>query len=140
MSIEYSVWKKMEAEERLGITKFLVEATGTEQLDLWCKFSNESPERYKGTKGVSWKQLNPGCVLTIGYLDKRPVVLTIYWDEIEGELVGFYSCNSQVVDWKMIEDWLSKHFKQTWDKGRPAKCDAINFHHCLRAIEEDSFD
>ena len=48
----------------------------------------------------------------------------------------YYGC-SQVVDHKMIDDWLRHFTLKTirWDNGtRWAHCDACNFNACLDAI------
>ena len=110
---------------------FLVEATDAERFFLW-KENDES-------KRVSWEDIMRGYSIQIGTLDKRPVMVTIFYAMLNGKKIMFYEGTSQVVDHKMIELWI-QHFSLNnirWDNGtRWAHCNAMNFHHCLEAIKE----
>jgi len=113
---------------RFKETFFLVEATGCEQHFLWSEWH----------KRVKWEEQGMGCTGQIGTLDRRPVMLTFFWARINGKLVGFWDSTSQVVDHKMIEKWLAENCTPPkCDNGtRSAQCDAMNFHHCIHAIQE----
>lgn len=130
------------AESVLAKTFFIVEATSFEYLSLWADHSDESMSRSPMlTKShapiVEWIQMNPGWIVQIGELDKRPVSMSVNWAKIDGHLVMFWYLCSQVADYVMAEKWLKKHFHGTYDNGlRRAETDAYNFGHCLSAIRE----
>src|SRR5690348_17770034 len=85
---------------------------------------------------LSWEQLSPGYLTTIGKLGKRPVCVLVFFARIAGKVVAFYHATSEVVDHKMVEKWLWKKFSPPrWDNNtRRAHCDAQNFHHCRDAL------
>lgn len=123
-------------ETRLKYTVFIVEATSFEQFSLWKENADESPNRDSNTKGVSWEQVNPGELITIGKVGKMPVCLQTSFIKIDGQMVMFWELSSQVADYRMAEKWLKKNFKRKYDGGRPAECGAWNFGHCLGAIRD----
>jgi hypothetical protein len=122
------------AESRLAETIFIVEATSFEQHCLWAETSSTSDCRRFAPR--KWEQMH-GWLVTVGRLDKRPICVSMTWNRIDGQLVMFWHPTSQVVDMVQIEKWFDKHFNGKWDKGtRNARTDAMNFHHCLHAIDE----
>jgi hypothetical protein len=113
---------------------FLVEATFNEQHHFWVDYHHE-PKR---GKSVPWEQISRGHMVQIGEIDGRPVNVSIFYSMINGKKVMFYEGCSQVVDYKMIDDWLQHFTLNTirWDNGnRWAHCDSSNFHHCLDAVD-----
>lgn len=113
---------------------FLIEANDNESHLLWEKY------HYKTDKDVPhvklWEQEFSGYMIKIGELDNRPINVTLSYAKLNGKRILFYNGCSQLVDHKMIEDWL-QHFTKDirWDNNhRWAHCDAMNFHHCLDAI------
>ena len=130
------------AESVLAKTFFIVEATSFEQQQLWSDHSDESMSRSpllaaNGSPTVEWVQMNPGWIVQLGKLGKRPVNMSVNWARIDGRLVMFWYLCSQVADYAMAEKWLEKHFHGTYDNGhRRAETDASNFGHCLSAIRE----
>lgn len=118
------------AEQRLARTFYVVEANSFERLTLWQQHASNM--RPPGYIQLHWDQVSDGRMPTIGRLDKRPLCLDISWARIEGYLVAFYDECSQLRDSVRTEKWLEKHFK-TW---RNFHCDAMNFGHCLSAIED----
>lgn len=115
-------------DERFKDTFFLVEATSFERLCLW----NE-----RGEQEV-WEDQSIGYMVQVGTLDRRPVTIQIFWFRIDGRLVGFWDSPSQVVDHKMVEEWLDENCTPAkWDnRTRHARCDAMNFHLCIHAIRQ----
>lgn len=113
---------------RFKETFFLVEASSFERQCLWKR-------RHDLT---SWEDQNSGYMGQIGILARRPVVISVFWARINGRLVGFWESTSQVVDHEMIEKWFEKNCAPPkWDNGtRRARCDAMNFHFCMHAIQE----
>ncbi len=133
-----------EISDRLSKTVAVVEATSTEQFYLWKEWSNESAWQEAGRtpfSKVSWEQMNPGFCQTIGRLGDMPVVISLAWNRIEGQLVLFWELTSQVQDYRMAEPWLKKMFGEkgwpTYDSGnRRAISDAMNFHNTMIAVSE----
>lgn len=106
---------------------FMVEADSFAQLKLWQE--NEASKR------VTWKEVTAGNLVRVGLLDGRPVNIDIGWAFLNGKRVMFWTAVSQVVDHVMIDAWFERFGGHIlWDGTRPAHCDAMNFHHCLRAI------
>lgn len=74
--------------------------------------------------GHTWNDRDHNCyILTLGQIGDRPIVLTCRWVTIDSLLILFYTCNSQVADWAMIEKWLKENCKKT-----AVHTDAQNFH------------
>lgn len=123
------------AENRLKNTVFVVEATDFEVLSLWRNHAKESPEN-NDYERVTWQQMNPGWIVQVGKLDKRPCCISTQWVKIDGQLVMFYEQCSQVCDSVQTQKWLKKHFKAKWDGTRPATTNAMNFGHCLQGVKQ----
>lgn len=115
----------MDKDPRFAETVFCVEATDYEKLLLWEKYHNHR----------SWVQDSRGLHLTVGSLDNRPVAINCFWNIIDGRRILFWSACSQVVDHLQIEKWFDENCTPIWDGNRQARCDAMNFHHCMRAID-----
>lgn len=131
------------AENRLKHTVYLVEADSFAQHALWCQHSSESLwPPYDTRKGEPiydtqrWEQEGRGWLVTVGELAKMPVCISVNWYRIDGRWVCFWYACSQVTDSRKAEKWLEEHFQGVTQDGRPARCDANNFHHCLQAIKE----
>lgn len=123
------------AENRLKKTLFVVEATSAEQFMLWKDWSvaSDSPRYGK----MKWEPINPGWMVTVGKIGKRPCCISISWQRIDGHMVMFWYPCSQVSDSLKSEAWIEANFSGKWDHGhRRAYCDAGNFHLCVNAIRE----
>ena len=121
------------AERRLEVTNFLVEATHNEWHMLWSRWCAESRECCKPLV-KNWEQLG-GWLVTIGHLMNRPIVISLQWNRLDGFLVCNWTPTSQLVDHQMIDEWFEKHFTNKTKDGRPAICNAMNFHHCIQEME-----
>ena len=127
----------LEFRQRLKDTKFVVEANGFETLALWEKHSSQSDFKsptYNIPK-FHIEQVNPGWALTIGELAYKPVVMSVSWWKIDGVLIMFYDMVSRMVDYQMKDDWLSKNCDPKDLDGRPANCNAMNFHNVIHYIQ-----
>jgi hypothetical protein len=122
---------------KLADTVFIVEANSYEHLALWRESALQA-DRPDIAAPVDWRQDNEGRFVELGKLDGMPVTLSLRWDIIDGCRVLFIDCPSVVQDWRMVDAWLEQNCNPPkWDGGsRPARCDAMNFHHCLDAIRE----
>lgn len=101
----------------------VVEATSFEYHQLWKDWEDKS----------TWKSNNSGYGQVIGYLDSRPVFLSLRTAIIVGQKVLFIEPTSEVVDWKLIDTWLLVNLPETAmiDK-RINRTDAMNFTNVFR--------
>lgn len=103
--------------------KAIVEADYYTLHSLWNAYHNAP---LYGRRIDSWKEESAGHGITIGKMDRRPVCIVLWWAILNGHRVMFWEATSQVVDYKMVQDWF-RHFK-TRDM---VSCDANNFHRVL---------
>lgn len=75
------------------------EATSEEQHSVWTRLVHNRAQP------VSWEQKG-GRGITIGYLDSRPVHVTLSHVDIAGHKVIFYEATSTVVDHDMVRDFI----------------------------------
>jgi hypothetical protein len=123
-----SVSKKLvELDGRFADCKFLVEANSFEKLCLWREFH----------AAVPWEQDCLGFSIQVGETDGRPVMVCFTFVKVNGTRVCFYDCPSEVVDYKMVDDFLRAGFNVKYDKTRWSRCDAMNFGNCLAVIAKD---
>lgn len=104
-----------------------VEANSFERLSLW--------EDYHDRRRVSWQQDAAGLLETIGFLDDRPICLSLVTAVVDGRKILFYDATSQVVDHVAIDRWLAEVLPDTARRpnGTVIKENAMNFHNALRA-------
>ena len=100
-------------EKEIRETVCLVEADDDKIHHLWADWALRAKaqcERVRNDRPrVDWQQ-GQGICRQIGTLDKRPVVITVFWNKISGQQVGFWTMDSQVTDHKMAEEWLKETF------------------------------
>ena len=119
---------------------FLVEATSEEKYLLWEKYgpSLRAKASIEGPS-VFWKDESAGYMIHVGNIADRPIMVHISYATLNGKKVMFYEGVSELVDHKMIHDWVhyhSHHIRR--DNGhRWAQCNTANFNHCLRRLKED---
>lgn len=103
-----------------GITG-VVEANSFENLCLWEKHQDKK----------TWLSSGTGFGATVGHLDGRPVCVSFFKATINGHKILFIDPTSEVVDHKMIQEWLVKNLPRTAFRGESDlinKTDAMNFH------------
>jgi hypothetical protein len=108
---------------RWAETFYVVEATDLEMgwLHSWWHADGR----------VDWKELlNGTSVIKVGEDHGRSVAITVTWARIEGRLVAFWGCSSQVADYDMIEAWLTKTLR-----AGVHRCTADDFTLCIKAID-----
>ena len=117
--------------ERIDNTEYLVEADDDHFMYLWRRYSTESDFTSTQHKmpQFKWEQVNPGVGLHVGTIDDRPIMVAISWNLIDGALIGFYYGMSQLVDHKMIEEFLAERFKEV------PRCNTTNFHRIIHHIQ-----
>jgi hypothetical protein len=117
---------------------WLVQATDEEQFNLWEKYAHDSDHRVHKDICIKWEQRNPGHSVTLGHLDGRPICVSVAYNYLNGKLVMFYDGTSQLVDWKMIDEWIEYHaekclgWEKTWETW--PHVNAANFATCFRVI------
>lgn len=143
-----------EQDPRLKDVFFLVEATSFEVITLW---RNHSKEWLKGeslqmqcadialrSRRLEWEQDMRGLFVQVGVDMVRgptkdveaPTCITFEFYRIAGRLVAFWHPTSAFVSHNRIAQWFDTYCTPPdWDGGRPAHTNAMNFHHCLDAIE-----
>lgn len=124
----------MSREEKLERAFFFVNADDFAKFELWRANKYEKEEKYK----VDWVEDNCGFGETIGTLYRKngkkyepmPVTVTCMFAILNGVYVCFYTSDSMVTDWKMVEDFISQYAGQYDSASRRAMTNATNFHHC----------
>ncbi|MDD5151759.1 MAG: hypothetical protein PHC28_14990 [Flavobacterium sp.] len=104
-------------DELFKISKLCVEASRFERLSLWKEYH----------KSHKWEESREGKLLTLGEINSRPICVSISIDIIDGLPVIFFEPTSELVDYKLIDDFFNR------EKYR-YKTDAMNFHNILHTI------
>lgn len=113
--------------ERLAGTVFIVEANSFEKLCLWKEWKDRLP----------WREDLSGNLVTIGHVQGRPIVVSLFWANLNGQKVMFTELTSQLADYKLLDAWLDANCAPRYDSGlRSARCNAMNFHLCAHAVLE----
>ncbi len=112
-------------EKRWPKTEYVVEATHEEEFHVWHRVHPD----------VSWEQLH-GWTTAIGEveirkrgkrkLERMPVCVCVMWVLIGGHLIAFYDACSQVVDHRMVRDYV--------DSLCAKHTNAANFHNCAHDL------
>lgn len=125
---------------RFAETMFVVEADDFARHMLWVCHSRESIKAGYAPRDSSphdWVQHGDGRFVQVGSFGGMPVNISVFWSTIDGQLVLFYDMCSMVTHSDMVRRWFEKHCNPKYDGGsREARCNAMNFAHCLQAIEE----
>lgn len=107
----------------------VVEATNTEKTHLWMV----NKHSLYGQKPREWKELLSGYGTIVGYLAEMPVFISLLKDTIDGKNILFWFATSQVVDYRMIEQWMEENIPERARKdGRINQVDAGNFNNVFR--------
>jgi hypothetical protein len=106
----------------------VVDANSYESMCLYMENDREQKR--------PWKQNSSGLLETVGIVDGRPVCLSLLTNEVDGHKLLFIEATSQIVDWKMIEEWLQRSMPVTCFDGndprrRLNRTNAMNFHNVL---------
>lgn len=112
---------------RFKLTEYVVEATSFERNYLKQNYADKN----------DWKNDDFGIITTLAMIgeknqEKRPINIQCQWARINGLYVLFWYACSQLVDYKLIEDWFKKNcYPYEENTTRVARCDADNFHSCI---------
>jgi hypothetical protein len=111
----------------------VVEANTFEQHALW-----EQNERYGHRK---WVQNLSGRGVTVGHVGDMPVFISLITAEVSGCKLLFVNATSQVVDHRMVDEWLTAALpKSAFRDGgeRINRVDAANFCNVFAAPAEQN--
>lgn len=126
-----------EADPRFRCTQYFVEADGFTRATLWNRHAKESKAillREDNFPRYEWEDNLTGISLQLGECGGRPVCVLFFWALINGAVVCFYDATSEVVDWKLIEEFLDRF--PAWGEGKHT--DACNFGVVLNFAEDQS--
>ena len=120
-------------EEKLKRAFFFVNADSFSKHELWRK-NQYGEEEYK----LDWVQDSSGFSIQVGNLYRKsegeykpmPVMVTCMFAIINGVYVCFYTSDSMVTDWDMVDKFIKKYAGK-YDSGRTAMTNSDNFHHCI---------
>lgn len=86
----------MTVEDKLKASVLIVDANPYEAGCLWDALHMR----------CRWASNSAGIGITIGYLDSRPIVVSLTWATINDRMVTFVDACSEVVDWNRIHRWI----------------------------------
>lgn len=117
----------MSEDPRLANVVAFVEATTFEENCIWANFT----EKYNRVQKSEWVQ-GTGLFKNVGYIQKRPINITLSFSTIKGKVVCFYDAVSPLADHEMIGKWIRQQSAQK----NVVYTDAQNFHIALQRVEE----
>lgn len=122
--------KENDANRRAAV--YLIEADDFAQLRLWIEHAEGGDgQGWKSPfKRVPWEQITLGYSHAIGEFGGMPVCVCVSFARVKGHVVAFYEPTSQVVDHRMVEEWLKTEFPAS-----RGKTNAQNFHNCLGELD-----
>lgn len=115
--------KKMKKAEDSEMLRFLegvegvVEATRNEEMHIYSRVVEMFGKD-------AWEGSNSGFNETVGYLDNRPICISLHTKKIKGTKILFWHATSQLVDHAMINEWLKLNTPDN-------RTDATNWHNVL---------
>lgn len=134
----------MKAEITTTNAQAVVRATSTEMFQLWCLYADKSGWQYpiirmengelvrRDQRGVvAWKEQSRGEWRQIGDIAGRPICVAVAYAEINGVRVAFVEGISQLVDYKMIDEWVEREMPQT----ATHRANAMNWRNALHGIK-----
>lgn len=85
------------SDPRFSQTEYVVDASHEECFNVWYRWSY--------IHGLEMEQDMRGHVVTIGHVDERPICVTVFWYVVAGYRVAFVEGSSELVDYKMVDNW-----------------------------------
>lgn len=117
--------------------EFLKGVQGVCEVDSYSRHMLWEENHWKAEamdrKKRTWVSDMSGLGETVGFLDNRPVHISLFKSVIDGKTILFSEATSTVVDYDMIRDWYEKNLPATarLKGGRPNVQDADNFTRLL---------
>lgn len=108
---------------------FVVEASSNEDLYLYERFAEG-----KHVCNLTFETVGKGVHLPRGKRGKkRPVVFSLRVGMVYDKPVLFWHATSELVDYKMIDEWLLKNLPHLTKREHT---DATNFHTCIHHVKQ----
>lgn len=101
-----------------------VECNSASMQLLWEKYSNV----------YNWETKLPSFVKVIGYLNRRPITLSITFATIQGKLIAFWEPTSELIDHAMIEKWFFTFYGKVTPEN---SIDDNNFFNVINLVMRD---
>jgi hypothetical protein len=122
-------------EAYIRLTEYVIRATDTEKFFLWKDIDRIRKQKFTEHRwqNIIWGHISEGRVYTIGKINNRPINIELSWAKLNGHYVTFWESNSELVDYKMLREWLEQTFKHVDIRHY---CNALNFHLCIDYILE----
>lgn len=79
--------------------------------------------------GYTYKQDMDGFLITLGYIDNRPICIAPLIHEIGGAKVLHVEATSELVDWSLIDSWIVANTPEGVDIYDDPTNLIINFYH-----------
>lgn len=115
--------KKMKKRKDEEMVRFLdgvagvITATREEMQGIWAR------NKEYGLR--TWESNNSGLSECVGWIEDRPIYITLWTNIIEGHKILFVDATSQLVDWAMIDEWIALNLPDV------PKTDATNWTHAI---------
>lgn len=115
--------KKMEKREDSQMLNFIegvvgiIEASSNEKMYIW--------QSNKDHRKETWEDRHSGILEYVGWLNKRPICISLQIVIIGGNKILFWHATSSLVDYEMIDEWFELNLP-----GIP-KTDATNWTNVL---------
>jgi hypothetical protein len=110
---------------RFAATEYVVMASGEEANAFWLRWNTIIPIDSQPS----------GLMTTIGSLAGYPITADVIWHQIAGKLVAFVGSSSRVVDYTMLDEWVTEVFPCV--KWRHRKTDISNVNHMVAEVVPD---
>lgn len=139
---QFTLWQEWSSQSMSNIEPIAdddMKAIGEKlSRDLYAKLEKTNNKLKKNySTRVDWKQVHAGFGITVGHVEKHPVMVCFNFAFINGKKVCFYEVTSQMVNNKMVECWLIDRFKLTHDGyTRWNHTNAGNFHNCVNSLDK----
>lgn len=121
----------------------VVEATSAEKQELWMNYAEEVPSQWRRKEEpcrFKWDSARSGYLPCVGRIGDRPVCISIYVDVVAGHRLLFWHATSELVDYALIEEWLTTSLPRSAFQGDSAylnRTDATNFTNVFNRLDRE---
>lgn len=103
----------LKKDSRFLKTEYTVQANDEDRTRMWEDWATDAADLgRKWDHRVEWVQDFRGQIVTVGELGTIPISITFTWATINRSEVVFWDATSQVVDYRLCETWIQKHFSK----------------------------
>ena len=108
----------------------IIEATSEEAFGLWCRYASNSGYVFTASKKDmrrAWQEQSAGFWQEIGRINDRPICVAVQFATIDGRRIAFVEGCSELVDHKMIREWVEAEKRD----GDVKITNSSNFHNAF---------